>query len=456
MCSSICMVSDFYYPNTGGVENHIHNLSTELKKRGNNVIIVTHEYENCSGLIVLESGIRVYHLSHPVCYRRSIYPVPMVLAPTLLEIFYRERIEIVHGHHGLSGLAYSTIIMAKTMGLKTVFSEHSLFGLSKIGNIVPNAVMKALFADVDFGIAVSAVTRENLVVRVNCRPEKIFVIPNAINKEEFYPIESSQDIEDSNNEIYNEDKNISIIPTDEYKRNVRIIVVTRLYYRKGIDFLLSLIPIICKLEPNVCFTIAGYGPMKILLEQMIEDSDLEERVLLTSANTPDQVREVLNTGDIFLNTSLIEAFCIAIVEAASCGLLVVSTSVGGIPEVLDDEFIILSPPKINELIKAVKRGIEDIRNGRNKDRMEIHQKVIGLYSWEKVAIRTEKVYREVMLQRNKTIVERVYERLSSEFFSGLLFSFLLLIEAVFINILFSLRFIFQQEYICTSRASEII
>ena len=38
-----------------------------------------------------------------------------------------------------------------------------------------------------------------------------------------------------------------------------------------------------------------------------------------------KVRDVLVRGHIFLNTSLTEAFCIAIVEAASCGLFVVST-----------------------------------------------------------------------------------------------------------------------------------
>ncbi len=37
-------------------------------------------------------------------------------------------------------------------------------------------------------------------------------------------------------------------------------------------------------------------------------------------------------GDIFINASLTEAFCCAIVEAASVGLLVVSTAVGGVPE----------------------------------------------------------------------------------------------------------------------------
>ena len=43
---------------------------------------------------------------------------------------------------------------------------------------------------------------------------------------------------------------------------------------------------------------------------------------------------VLNEADVFLNCSLTEAFCIAIIEAASAGLRIVSTNVGGIPEIL--------------------------------------------------------------------------------------------------------------------------
>lgn len=57
-----------------------------------------------------------------------------------------------------------------------------------------------------------------------------------------------------------------------------------------------------------------------------------------------QIRDVLVKGQIFLNTSLTEAFCIAIVEAASCGLLVVSTRVGGVPEVLPEHMIIFAEP----------------------------------------------------------------------------------------------------------------
>ena len=46
-----------------------------------------------------------------------------------------------------------------------------------------------------------------------------------------------------------------------------------------------------------------------------------------------QVPTVLARGCVFLNTSLTEAFCMALVEAAAAGLLVASTRVGGVPEV---------------------------------------------------------------------------------------------------------------------------
>jgi phosphatidylinositol glycan class A protein len=46
-------------------------------------------------------------------------------------------------------------------------------------------------------------------------------------------------------------------------------------------------------------------------------------------------------GQIFVNASLTEAFCMAIVEAASAGLLVVSTRVGGVPEVHRTQLFVL-------------------------------------------------------------------------------------------------------------------
>lgn len=79
-------------------------------------------------------------------------------------------------------------------------------------------------------------------------------------------------------------------------------------------------------------------------------------------------------GDIFLNTSLTEAFCMAIVEAASAGLLVTSTNVGGVPEVLPHDMCILAPPEPQALIDAVSEAVARIRRCP-LDRQAQHERV---------------------------------------------------------------------------------
>ena len=62
---------------------------------------------------------------------------------------------------------------------------------------------------------------------------------------------------------------------------------------------------------------------------------------------------MLQRGQIFLNCSLTEAFCIAILEAACAGLLVVSTAVGGVPEVLPAGMMLLAEPTVHSLVVEV-------------------------------------------------------------------------------------------------------
>lgn len=58
-----------------------------------------------------------------------------------------------------------------------------------------------------------------------------------------------------------------------------------------------------------------------LLEEIRERRGLQDRVTLLGSLKHSNVRDVLVKGDIFLNTSLTEAYCMAIVEAVSCGLV---------------------------------------------------------------------------------------------------------------------------------------
>ena len=53
------MISDFFYPNEGGVENHIYALATRLAARGHKVIVVTHHYGNRTGVRSVGGGFCV-------------------------------------------------------------------------------------------------------------------------------------------------------------------------------------------------------------------------------------------------------------------------------------------------------------------------------------------------------------------------------------------------------------
>ncbi|CAJ0746065.1 17275_t:CDS:2, partial [Entrophospora sp. SA101] len=99
---------------------------------------------------------------------------------------------------------------------------------------------------------------------------------------------------------------------------------------------------------------------------------------------------VLTKGQIFLNTSLTEAFCIGIVEAACCGLLVVSTKVGGVPEVLPRNMIIFAKPEEEDLVNVVIKAIEMIRL-KEVNPIKFHDEIKEMYSWVNIAERTEKV-----------------------------------------------------------------
>jgi len=121
------------------------------------VIIITHAYDSPTrtGVRYLTNRIKVYHLPHWVVYRSTTFPTVFSSFPILRQIFIREQIQIVHGHASLSNLCHEGILHARTMGLRTVFTDHSLFGFSDAASIMANKLLKFSLSDVDHVVCVS-------------------------------------------------------------------------------------------------------------------------------------------------------------------------------------------------------------------------------------------------------------------------------------------------------------
>ena len=79
-----------------------------------------------------------------------------------------------------------------------------------------------------------------------------------------------------------------------------------------------------------------------------------------------------------------------------------STNVGGIPEILPKDMLILSEPNSTDLIKKIEFSLKTYNNFSQS---EFNQRVARYYNWRDIAKRTEKVYMKVL----KIPKARVYE-----------------------------------------------
>ncbi|XP_057669526.1 phosphatidylinositol N-acetylglucosaminyltransferase subunit A isoform X1 [Diorhabda carinulata] len=404
----ICMVSDFFFPNMGGVEEHIYNLSQCLLLKGHKVIILTHSYEDRVGVRYMTSGLKVYYLPIKVFYNQCILPSMVSNVALIRYILLREKIDIIHGHSAFSALAHEALLIGNLLGMKTVFTDHSLFGFADASAVITNKFIQITLSDCNHCICVSHTGKENTVLRAKVESQRVSVIPNAVDTYSFTP--------DSN---------------QRSKDKITVVVVSRLVYRKGVDLTAQIIGDLCDKHKEVCFLIAGDGPKRWLLEEIRERRGLQDRVTLLGSLEHSQVRNVLVKGDIFLNTSLTEAYCMAIVEAASCGLKVVSTRVGGIPEVLPDSLIYLTDATVPSLMKGMEDAIIDLKLGNVMCPYQCNIMVRKYYNWENISSRTEIVYDKVIQETDKTLGEH----LSSYLTSGV-WPFVLVVSLVYLMLRF--------------------
>ncbi|CAD7695753.1 unnamed protein product [Ostreobium quekettii] len=333
------------------------------------VVVFTHAYGDRSGVRYLTNGLKVYYAPRVPIYCQSTFPNIFGGFQLLRNIIIRERINLVHCHQAFSSLGLHAILQARTMGMKVVFTDHSLFGFADASSILMNKVLKFILADVHHTICVSHTSKENTVLRACLPPSWVSVIPNAVDASQFTPDSSAQE-----------------------QDVVTIVALTRLVYRKGIDLLAVILPDICRRHPKVKVLICGDGPKRRVLERIVDRENLHSQVTLHPAVPHSEARQILARGQIFLNASLTEAFCMAIVEAASVGLRVVSTRVGGVPEVLPLDMMILAEPEPNSILEAVDQAIDGIHG---VDVHGQHLRVKTMYSWARVAERTLDVYDKV-------------------------------------------------------------
>jgi phosphatidylinositol glycan class A protein len=127
-----------------------------MQVRIGQVIVITHSHPpDRVGVRWLVPGLKVYHIPLATIASSATLPNFLTFLPYLRTIVLREHVHLIHAHASLSSFGHEGILHAHLFGIRTVFTDHSLFGFADAASILTNKLVEAALRNVDAVICVS-------------------------------------------------------------------------------------------------------------------------------------------------------------------------------------------------------------------------------------------------------------------------------------------------------------
>jgi glycosyltransferase involved in cell wall biosynthesis len=184
---------------------------------------------------------------------------------------------------------------------------------------------------------------------------------------------------------------------DEPKVHKRIIFVGNVADRKkGVLFLLQAMNFLPK---DVQLVIVDGGtPARVSTWQLIEHFQLQGRVHVTGKVEVHDLVKLYSSAQLAVVPSLYEGFGFPAAEAMACGLPVVATWAGALPEVVGEDGragILVEPRNPRALAKGILDLVENAELCQKMGR-EGRRRILSLFTWKRAAQQLVDVYREAL------------------------------------------------------------
>lgn len=304
-------------PQIGGAENQIYLLASNLDREKFSPVLVCSSDENldhwCEKFTKLE--IPVYRLKAKHKHDPRHYS-------ELKKILKAEQANLIHIHVWNPASCRYAFPAASSTKTPIIITEHDPFQLSKIKDLYKKFSLKKVKK-------IITVSKNNKKLLSKLYPEykeKIQVIPNGVNiswwKAQIMGMQS-EDHQKIKTGTFHANEDSLIIST-----------VAELHHRKGLDILIRAIPKVVEKFANTKFVFVGDGPDKEEFIELVHKLRLENHV--TFLGRRKNVARLLAVSNIFVLPSRREAFGLVNVEAMLCGLPIIASKVGGIPEIVED------------------------------------------------------------------------------------------------------------------------
>jgi len=314
----IAIVSDYYYPQLGGVTEHVHGQATELARRGHEVTVVTPGLikvpRTADAAILPPETFEVVRLGRawPIYVNRA--EALLSWSPRLgaqLDKLYAERqFDVVHVHNPIGPfLAYMAI--RRSIAPVTVGTLHSVVPPGYLLLRAFHKFLATILGRLDACITVSDTVVDSLGPSF---PGQEFVtIPNGIDASFFSP-----DAE----------------PLPDLAGRRTILFVGRFDPRNGVSHAIGAFKLLKPKHPDLRLVIVGDGPLRPIVERLVPDSLRDDVVFAGRVN---RLRpRYLASADVLCSPCSLASFGMVVLEGMSAGVPVVATRLPGFAGVMRD------------------------------------------------------------------------------------------------------------------------
>ena len=315
------------YPTYGGSGAVATELGLELAKRGHEIHVIS--YASPFRLPGFAENVYFHGVDLSATYPLLEYfPYSLALAVKQHEVALREELDILHVHYAVPHATAAFLareMMPESRPLKLITTLHgtdiTLVGQEKSFHTVTKFAIERS----DAVTTVSEYLKDETIRAFGCGSCSLDVIPNFVDLATYTPVEHC-----AHREAFAPPGTKVLLHMSNFRSLKRVPEVVRIFAR-------------VREEVPAVLVLVGDGPDRGNTEALVAELGLGDHVrFLGMLNV---VVDVLQAADLFLLPSTTESFGLGALEAMACGVPVVASRVGGLPEVVvDGETGALLPP----------------------------------------------------------------------------------------------------------------
>lgn len=366
------------YPTYGGSGVVATELGKALASKGHQVHFISYALPHRLNHFIENVYFHEVEISSYPLFEFQLYS--LALTSKLVEVMRYEKLDILHVHyaipHAVSGYLARQIMEKNNERMRMVTTLHGT-DITLVG-LEPSFLPLVKFS-IEESCGVTAVSRflkEKTITNYHIEKD-IAVIYNFVDTELFKPCQG----ENFRDHIAPKGEKI-LVHTSNFRQVKRVPDVIRIFHkvRKEIPSKLLLV---------------GDGPERSECERLTRELELKNDVLFLGKQ--DGLTEILSASDLFLMPSQSESFGLSALEAMACGVPVVSSSVGGLPElIIHDETGYIA--EIGDVDRMAKYSLDLLTNEKKYERFSINSRNRSVKFFDKDTIvpQYENYYKEIL------------------------------------------------------------